>query len=627
MNFFDHQTRARRRTAWLVALFIAAVATLVVLAGAVVVVLGTGFIRAEPEVLLLALAATTGGVLLVVGSGSLYKIAQLRGGGAVIAESLGGRPLDPGTTDLRQRRLLNVVEEMAIASGTPVPRVFVLDEEGINAFAAGRSTSDAVIGVTRGALEALSRDELQGVIAHEFSHILNGDMRLNLRLVGVVHGLLVLGLVGYTLMRLTGSSRSRKGTTQLALVGAALWTLGYAGTFFGNLMKAAVSRQREFLADASAVQFTRNPQGIAGALRTIGGWAKGSRLAAPQGREVSHMLFGQGFVTAWAGLLATHPPLAERIRRIDPAFDGSFPKVRGVAPVEAEERVSGFAAAPPETGRAPRETVVERVGRPGPAHVVRAREILAALPQRLVDAARDPYESRALVYAFLLGREEGLRRQQINHLAAAAEPAVFRMTQTLWPLASACPREDRLALLDLALSSLRGMSRAQYRAFSGKVSALMQADERIDLFEWVLRRLILHTLDPVFGEVRATDTRRPRSLRRMAAHAAVLLSVLARVGQSEPALIRGAFSEGAKRLRMKRLALLPAAECSLAAVDQALDGLADAVPWMRRRMIAAAAACIAADRAVTAAEGELFRAVAGALGVPVPLLLPGQALS
>ena len=325
MDFFQAQDDARRRTRVLIALFAAAVAAIVV--GVYVVVLlaaGIG-IRFEPRLF----AGVAGAVLLLVGGGSAYRTMQLRQGGPVVAALLGGQPVNPATDDPAERRLLNVVEEMAIASGVPVPAIYVLPgEEGINAFAAGYGVHDAAVAVTRGALKHLTRDELQGVIAHEFSHILNGDMRLNIRLIGLLHGLLLLALIGRVLLRSGGRSRSRRkekgGAVQIAIIGLGLLVLGYIGVFFGKLIKAAASRQREYLADAAAVQFTRNPDGIAGALKKIGALGAGSRIVHPRAEELSHLYFASGLTSSFAGLFATHPPLVERIRRIDPTFDGNF---------------------------------------------------------------------------------------------------------------------------------------------------------------------------------------------------------------------------------------------------------------------------------------------------------------
>ncbi len=337
MNFFESQDRVRKHTALLVVLFVLAVITLIVMTNLLVMIV-FGFINSEQlrdggtflrQMDWRTFAAVSAGVGVVVLAGSLYKILALSGGGKVVAESLGGQLIPQDTRDPNQRKLLNVVQEMAIASGTPAPPVYLLaNEPGINAFAAGFSPRDAVIGVTQGAIDHLSRDQLQGVIAHEFSHIFNGDMRLNLRLMGVLNGILILGILGYYLLYSASFSRGRRsndqGAAAMLALAIGLIVIGFAGTFFGGLIKAAVSRQREFLADASAVQFTRNPNGIAGALKRIGGLESGSKVENPGAPEVSHAFFAQGVSGFMQGLSATHPPLAERILRIDPQWDGKF---------------------------------------------------------------------------------------------------------------------------------------------------------------------------------------------------------------------------------------------------------------------------------------------------------------
>ena len=363
------------------------------------------------------------GTLALIGGGSLYKIAALAGGGHTVAEMMGGRPLSPQTTDPDERKILNVVEEMAIASGTPVPPVYLLEnEDGINAFAAGYTPGDAVIGVTRGCIQNLTRDELQGVIAHEFSHILNGDMRLNIRLIGVLYGILLIGMTGWIIFRSTANGNryddrrddDRRGSNPWPLVGLALYVLGYIGVFFGNLIKAAVSRQREFLADASAVQFTRNPDGIAGALKKIGALAEGSRIRSPEAEEASHMFFGDA-VGHLLGMFATHPPLVERIRRIDPSFDGDFSKVRvGIAdrpgPSSAPRRRSGRRPGPAagSSGFNPAQ-MVSRIGTVEPRQLAYASAVLTSLPDPLKALAYEPFGARAIVFALLVDGESERR--------------------------------------------------------------------------------------------------------------------------------------------------------------------------------------------------------------------------
>ena len=372
----------------------------------------------------------TVGVLAVIFIGSAYKTNELSGGGSSVATLMGGRPVNPNTTDPNERKLLNVVEEMAIASGVPVPQVYVLnDERAINAFAAGHTTGDAAIGVTRGCIELLTRDQLQGVIGHEFSHILNGDMRLNLRLIGVIFGLLCIATIGRVL--LSARSRSSRDNNALPLIGLVLVLLGAIGVFFGRLIQAAVSRQREFLADASSVQFTRNPGGLSGALQKIGQYGFGSRLESEHAPDLCHMFFGNGVREPFFGLLATHPPIPDRIRAIDPAWDGKFPRldekqvevVKRAAISELEHRprpmpdmpdffktvlggavIAGGSAEKPPVIRS--HTVLPNLGNPTPLHLKYAEQLRDSLPDSVKAAAREPLDAIAMIYAILLSPDE-----------------------------------------------------------------------------------------------------------------------------------------------------------------------------------------------------------------------------
>lgn len=358
MNFYIHQDKARGRTAFLLFLLAGAFAFLFALVQGLLFLVYKDRLN-DPAYPTLA-AGLTGLMILVVGGGSMVRTIQLSfGGGKLVAESMGGRLLQRSAIqDPRERRLLNIVEEMALASGIPVPPVYLIDEDGINAFAAGYSPSDAVIGVTRGCLKLLKRDELQGVIAHEFSHIFNGDMKLNIRLMGLVFGLLVLSLLGQILVRIILESRSGRSRSSssgkdntvaiilvLFLIGLTLWLLGLLGQGIARIIQAAISREREYLADASAVQFTRNPDGIAGALKKIGAFSGHGSIKRVETSEVNHMLFACGLGKAAMFSLDSHPPLPERIRRIDPQWDGTYPQIEleDDAQVEASE-----AANPPK---------------------------------------------------------------------------------------------------------------------------------------------------------------------------------------------------------------------------------------------------------------------------------------
>jgi Zn-dependent protease with chaperone function len=590
----------------------------------------------QPELLVGVALAT----LAVVAAGSLYKISQLRGGGSVVAEALGGTLVASDTSDPDQRRLLNVVEEMAIASGTPTPPVYLLrEEQGINAFAAGFTPGDAVIGVTRGCVQQLSRDELQGVIAHEFSHILSGDMSLNIRLMGVIHGILIIGIIGYFLLRssmFAGRGRSRGGRDNSAMVmlaaGVGLMVIGFLGTFFGNLIKASVSRQREFLADASAVQFTRNPGGIAGALKTIGGFDGGSILESPNAPESSHFFFSQGLRGGLQMLFATHPPLDERIRRLDPSWEGGARAATPGATPAAADAAAGFAAgaaAQPVTTAlpaAPDGSALDQVGQPTAAHLAYAAALVRDLPPAVVAAAHEPYGARAVIYALVIDRDDDSRKRQLEQLARFGEAGIDRETRCLLPEIERLDARVRLPLVDMAFPALRALSPSQYEAFKTNLRALVAADRKIDLFEWTLQRMLIAHLRPHFERVRPPRVRYS-SLRRLASQCGVVLSILAHAGSQSHAGIRAAFERGASHLRGIELALLPRDGCGLADLDSALQRLVQADGSCVQQLLVACAACIAADREVTQAEGELLRAIADALGCPMPPLLPGQPLA
>lgn len=643
MDFFASQDAARKKTSLLVVYFLLAVALIVAsvyLAVSAIFVWSKGGEPSQGAVglwnpgLLALVAACT---LTVIGLGSLYRTATLSaGGGDAVARMLGGRPVSPNTTDLEERVLLNVVEEMAIAAGTPVPPVYLLDgEQAINAFAAGFTPQTAVIGVTRGAVQTLTRDELQGVIAHEFSHILNGDMRLNLRLIGVLYGILLIALVGYGLLRTTAgssgsSSGNKKGGNPLPLLGLALYIIGYVGVFFGHLIKSAVSRQREFLADASAVQFTRNPPGIGGALRKIGGLAAGARLKSSKAEEASHMFFGNALKASFLGLMSTHPPLDERIRRIDPQFDGTFPKVVHVKHTEAELRSRALPSRPkPQTAAAAGAMLafqpaaaVASVGAPQAEHVAYAAALVASLPERLAREVHDPPGAVATVYALLLNDDPQARQIQLDCLRQQGEAGFGRETGRLAPLVKQLGAAGRLPLVELALPSLRQLSTAQYGSFRDTVHQLMDADQKISLFEYALGRMLTRHLAPSFERVPQASVKY-QSLRPLLPACGELLSALAGVGSRDTQEVERAFAAGLAGLGIAQgdLPLQPPEQRTLSAVDRALRMAREASGAVKKQVLAACAECIGADGQVTVEEAELLRAIADALDCPMPPLL------
>jgi Zn-dependent protease with chaperone function len=549
------------------------------------------------------LGYTAAGVLVSVAIGSLVKIAELSKGGKAVAEMLGGVPVSPSTTDPGERRLLNVVEEMSLASGVPVPQVYVLDEEAINAFAAGYGTADAAVGVTRGCIELLSRDELQGVIGHEFSHILNGDMRLNIRLMGLLNGILFLAILGGALMRIAMTSRPRSnnekngGSLVAALIagGIVLYIVGWIGVFFGKLIKAAVSRQREFLADASAVQFTRNPSGLAGALSKIA--SHSSRLEHPKAQEASHMFFGNGVAEAWLGLFATHPPIQQRIAEIAPDFN---PQSLPTSPESASEM---------------------QTPRSGEASLAAAASLLDGLPDFSKPAMREIHCACALVYALLLSEEEEVREAQLGGLPADA--AMRREIGEMFERRNQLSSAQRISLVDLAIPVLRCLSASQYRVFSAQVKRLIEADGQIHLFEYTLQKLLLRHLDSAF--LKATPARvQHRSIIPLLPDTGILLSAIANADDGDPAALDGAFQAGLASLgdAASAFPLTRQPSVNLKDFDRALDSLAAASLAVKKTILAACSAAVIHDGVVNDTQFELLRALADTVDCPIPPFVP-----
>ncbi|MFW6152280.1 MAG: M48 family metalloprotease, partial [Verrucomicrobiota bacterium] len=521
----------------------------------------------------------------------------------------------------------------AIASGSPVPDVYVMDREpGINAFAAGFTSSDAIIAVTSGTIHNLNRDELQGVIAHEFSHILNGDMRLNLRLTGVLHGILLIGLIGYFLFRtiaFTGGRRSRRDgrvTLFMAVLGLTLMAIGFVGVFFGKLIKSAVSRQREYLADASSVQYTRNPDGIAGALKKIGGYNNGSRITSSHAEEASHFFFANGLPSSFLGMLATHPPLEERIRRLDASFQGEYVETKGaVSPVPG---AAGFAGGQPPLQGGQRalssEQVLESVGSPLPEHIAYASRLLQDLPDFLREAAGDPFGARGVIYSLLIDSNKRIREKQLSCLREKADKAA--VDQTYRMLDSVADIEPRfiLPLVDISVSTLGDLSDRQFDQFEANIDQLIEADDEIDLFEFTLKRIVKRHLAPKFRKV-SQRAAKFYSMRPVMNDIVCLVSCIAHWGTDSREDAEKAFVKGIKVLGLeKSFSIAEARLCGLQALDRALSRLVFAVPPVRKKILEACVACISADGYVTTEEAELLRAVADSLDCPVPPLFAGR---
>jgi len=620
MNFFEHQAQSKNKTSLLVVFFALAVIGIILAVYSVIIGIiytqtidsqigETKFIWFDPNIF----GATILGVLMVIIGGSLFKIIALKRGGQYIAESLGGRLVNPGTNEMEEKKLINVVEEMAIASGTPVPLTYILEQEkGINAFAAGYSPEDAVVAVTDGCLRRLTRDELQGVIAHEFSHVLNGDMRLNIRLIGMISGIMIITSIGNIIMR--SGSRSRKNGMPVFLIGLSFILIGYIGVFVSRIIQSAVSHQREYLADASAVQFTRNPPGIANALKKIGGFSKGSRIKAPQASETSHMFFSM----AISSLFATHPPIRQRIKRIDPSFTGELTSVsdKHVADMPKEASMMGFSGGT-ETMKISPENVEETIGHIDADHVKYSLMLLESIPKPIRIELNDPMGATAVVFAMLLDADDNEKKRQLDGLKEVMTDDVVRHVSKLDETIQNLDRGLKLPLLDLSLPMLRRMSTKQFQSFKQAISILVESDGKLNLFEYALQLIISNRLESAFRP--AAKKKGFKSIEPLIDDAVILISKLAIEGHQDPTETEKAFASA--------MMMIPAAGSPMItnkpfhAVGIAISNFAASAPGVKKTILDACAHCILFDRDVTIKEAELLRAIAYALDLPVPPFL------
>lgn len=575
-NFFERQDKAHRATRWLVVWFGAAIAGTAAAIYAVVIFLHsyTSEFRSlwDPEIF----AYVFGGTLLLVGGASFFKSCELgASSGETIARELGGVAVNPNSGDPDRQRLVNVVQEMSIASGVPMPKIFILErEQSINAFAAGTRTDNAAIAVSRGALDKLSRDELQAVVGHEFSHILNGDMRLNVKLIGWIFGLVVLSLLGRILMQsalLSGNSRSRKndGAQALVFVGLAIMVIGFVSQFFAGIIQAAISRHRERLADASATQFTRNPIALANALSRIGG--DSGILHSPHASEYSHFFFVSGVHS----LFDTHPPLEERIRALNPAWDGRFletPKTHSRTPENAETLAKKW---------------------------------------RLAEQAKDVKGARALVFLLMMSHSRDDDREQANLLLQTEKRDVFALMEANWEAVNALPPQKRLSLVMLAAPRLREFSQKERKAICSTLRRLAETDGEIALFEFLIIRIVEGLLLWNDGS--------QYSGRQYTDAAGVLFSAMMRENAFPPDVAARKLREvlAAQDFFPREMKLVPAAGLSIPKLDRAFDCLRTAPILFRENLIKVCDAVARTDGTVSDSEADFINAVAVALACPV----------
>ena len=621
-DFFSNQDRARSQTGKLVVLFVLGILG-TILSFWVVIAIAISFSNQTengPDWSMgfgnmQALLAVIGVVSAIVLIGSLYRHSQLSAGGGAIAQMLGGVVIDLGTSDPAEQRVLNIVEEMAIASGLPVPPVYVIDTGGMNAFAAGPDPTRSVIGVTRGLIESLTRDELQGVIAHEYSHIFHGDTRINARTTAAIAGIMLVGTIGWFTFRYIGPQlmRGSRGSKKndgaavgiaIVVAGLLIWIIGSCGVLVGRMIQAAISRQREFLADASAVQYTRNPDGIANALRKL---RDGHRTAVPaaMASELNHFFFCSSLST----MFATHPPLDERIRRI---------VVMGAQNIEADG-ASHASIAPPPPGPSTSHAHAQpafaaafaQVGTLSPTSIAAAHDWQERLDPALRASLRTAAGARAVCYAIA---RRGAASNAIDALIAARDVQAFPRYQALASIIAAMSETKRLALADLAAPALCAMGTGAYRTFRETLALVMRADSSIDLFEWALSKSLERQVERRLSGSKLTVT---ATFAQRAEEARFVLGLIALESQTATATGR-AYATACAQLGVTAGELPRATDRTLDRLNAAAQALAQ-IPFAdRARVLEACALAATHDGNLTANEFIIARAIADALDVPLP---------
>ena len=648
MNFFEHQARARRRTSLLVAYFIAAVLAIVAAVSGVFFMTlwwaSDGSFTLNDWWRSEFFAGTVGITLLIILAGSLHKLWQLRGGGTALAHMLGAREVTPEADGEDERRFRNVVEEMAIASGIPAPRTFVMDREpAINAFVAGFRPTEAVVVITEGTLKDLNRDELQGVIAHEFSHIFNADMNLNMRLMAVLSGILTIGRLGEFLLRSmsyrgrrryrSSSGGDARGHAFLLALGLALMVIGYVGLFFGRLIKAAISRQRELLADASSVQFTRNPSGIAGALIKIRN-GMGAQLGTVHAEDMSHMCFGQAVHYRLQGMLATHPPVDERLKAIGPEWVARArvrrkaggetadaqpqPSAGGPAAPPGSAAFSGGDTAHPAAPAIPAEPTPAsaKVGAVSAEQVGYAVSLLGAIPEGVRKAVRSPRPAQLMMFAMaMVSHPQELAPDTITTLRLA--PRELDLLAHMREQVNTLGTRLRLPLIDLALPALKQLDQAQRDHFVQQMEALVMADQKLTLFEYVLTRILA---DHLRAKAERHLRVRFRRYSQVENDIQLVFSVLVHASGSRDEEAASLFGRMTAVLLPKGRTLLPLSHCGMNRLDKSLANLRGLSPLLKGPLVDAMADLVLDDGKVQVAEAELMRAVCTLLDCPVPPL-------
>ena len=615
MHFFKHQDQARRKTGILILFFVLAVILIMLAVNAVAFFIfssGDDYVmRFNNWMQNTYWEHPTALAVLLMMFGSLNRYFELSSGGRAVAKMVSAKPVDLNSNVKNEIKYINIVSEMSIASGVPMPLLYVMDREsGINAFVAGFKPTEAVMVVTKGALESLSRDELQGVVAHEFSHILNGDMRINIRLMAILAGILTMGQFGKVLMFSSGRGRSSKNSGPLILIGLTLFLIGYIGLFFGRLIKSAISRQREYLADSSAVQFTRNPKGIAGALYRIKESVRGGCLKSNRAEEMSHMCFSNTLNIFFGSLLATHPDLDMRINAIDPSFI-KIKNAKNIIKKREGERKSAMTGSSIQSSN-----LVNMIGNPESQHLVYAAMLYRSLSAPVMRFLHSRTEVQYLMYALIISGME--RDSGLSYLSEICSQQCRDKTTQALELVEGLEKRQYLPVVDLSLPVLKTMNKKDKKDFVDAMDGLVKLDRRVTMFEFMLLVICKQHLDEGSDKI---DSVACHSFKPVLEDIRLLISLMVQVSRQTSDKIDGVFKRAMKTFVIDDIEMIPVKECNFDMLGKSLIRLNGLSPLLKKSLITVCADCVIDDGVIMPSEGELLRAVAESLDCPMPPLL------
>ena len=644
MNFFEHQDSARQKTRVLVGYFLLAIFVIVVAVNAAGFATWLFTLKVyqvenstwgqlvsqwwQTDANLITIGTTLSLILL----GSALQWFNLSGGGPSVAKMVSARSVSSIKHNEKITQFTHVVEEMSIASGTPVPQLYVMEREsGINAFVAGYQIEDTVMVVTQGLLDNLDRNEIQAVTAHEFSHIFNGDMRLNMRLISLLSGILMIGQFGRFLMhagaRSSRSYRSNKNSGGLPLIigGLVIWLIGSIGVFFGRLIKSAVSRQREFLADASAVQFTRNPDALASALNKI--LEHSSVLHSRHAEDMSHLCIGSASnQNSLFGNLATHPPLIDRITRIAPSFLTRIKHAKKHDEVFNKEpysqsnmATSSFNAGISAGALLTSEAIISGVGQSQNAHLQVAKQLHQQIPDTLKTLLHQSTGAKSFSIALIL-RE--IKNPDELEKAIAMTDSYDRLPVTeLLPWVRNMPVNLRLPCIDICMPTLKQLEHPQRHSFIKVIESLAKLDKNINTTEWlVISQLRTHLLTNKV--IRKTSS--IGSLKAVNKEIQTLLSALV-FTDSDLAQATQSYKTAIASFDLKNGWLMSRDAVGYTEISTALWRLKELNYLLKRPLLQACADIVLTDALLSTEEYELLRVISDTLGCPLPPLIDSLA--